>query len=259
MPASMSEPSNPAIEFSDVTFRVPGDKTLLSDVNLSVCSGETLMLLGRSGSGKTTCLKMINRLYSPTTGEVRVDGIPVTQWDVIKLRRRIGYAIQDVGLFPHYSVRDNVALVPRLEQWEPRRIDARVEEVLTMVGLPAKEFADRHPHQLSGGQRQRVGLARALAAEPPVLLMDEPFGALDPITRAELQMEFKKLQQKLAKTIVFVTHDVGEALLLGTRIGLMEGGRLRGVYTAEEFLRAPDDSVKAYVDVFRAGQQKFQN
>jgi osmoprotectant transport system ATP-binding protein len=254
----MSEPCNSAIEFAAVTFRVAEGRALLSDVNLSVRSGETLMLLGRSGSGKTTCLKMINRLYSPTTGEVRVDGIPVTQWDVIKLRRRIGYAIQDVGLFPHYSVHKNVALVPRLEQWERRKIDARVEEVLALVGLPAKEFADRYPHQLSGGQRQRVGLARALAAEPPILLMDEPFGALDPITRAELQMEFKKLQQELGKTIVFVTHDVGEALLLGSRIGLMEAGRLRGIYGREEFLRVPDSSVKAYVDVFRAGQQMFQ-
>jgi osmoprotectant transport system ATP-binding protein len=255
----MSELSSPAIEFTDVSFRVSEERTLLSDVNLSVHAGETLMLVGRSGSGKTTCLKMINRLCAPTTGKIRVDGIPVAQWDIIKLRRRIGYAIQDVGLFPHYSVRQNVALVPRLEQWEPRRIDARVEEVLALVGLPAKEFAGRYPHQLSGGQRQRVGLARALAAEPPILLMDEPFGALDPITRAELQMEFKKLQQKLAKTIVFVTHDVGEALLLGGRIGLMEAGRLRGVYSSEEFLHATDDSVRAYVQVFRAGQQIFQN
>ncbi len=255
----MSDPSNGAIEFADVTFRVAEGRALLSDVNLSVRSGETLMLLGRSGSGKTTCLKMINRLYSPTTGEVRVDGVPVAQWDVIKLRRRIGYAIQDVGLFPHYSVRENVALVPRLEQWEPRKIDGRVDEVLELVGLPAKEFEDRYPHQLSGGQRQRVGLARALAAEPPILLMDEPFGALDPVTRAELQMEFNKLQQKLGKTIVFVTHDVGEALLLGSRIGLMEAGRLRGVYSHEEFLGTQDDFVKAYVDVFRAGQQIFQD
>jgi len=254
----MSGPSNSAIEFAGVTFRVAVDRVLLSDVNLAVRRGETLMLLGRSGSGKTTCLKMINRLYTPTTGEVRVDGIPVTEWDPIKLRRRIGYAIQDVGLFPHYSVRENVALVPRLEQWEPARIDARVEEVLTLVGMPASEFAGRYPYQLSGGQRQRVGLARALAAEPPVLLMDEPFGALDPITRSELQMEFKALQRKLQKTIVFVTHDVGEALLLGDRMGLMEGGKLRGVYTSDEFLQAADDSVKAYVDVFRAGQQMFR-
>jgi len=255
----MTEPSTPAIEFSDVSFRVAEDRTLLSGVNLTVRQGETLMLVGRSGSGKTTCLKMINRLYTPTTGEVRVDGTAVAQWDVIRLRRRIGYAIQDVGLFPHYSVHQNVALVPRLEQWEPRRIEARVEEVLALVGLPANQFASRYPYQLSGGQRQRVGLARALAAEPPILLMDEPFGALDPITRAELQMEFKALQQRMGKTIVFVTHDVGEALLLGSRIALMETGRLRGVYTAEEFLRSPDDAVKAYVEVFRAGQRRLQN
>jgi osmoprotectant transport system ATP-binding protein len=254
----MSDPSGNAIEFVDVAFRVSADRALLSGVNLSVRRGETLMLLGRSGSGKTTCLKMINRLYAPSEGEVRVDGTSVAQWDAIKLRRRIGYAIQDVGLFPHYSVRENVALVPKLEQWEQGKLDARVEEVLTLVGLPAKEFAGRYPHQLSGGQRQRVGLARALAAEPPFLLMDEPFGALDPITRAELQMEFKKLQQKLGKTIVFVTHDVGEALLLGDRIGLMEEGRLLGVYSSEEFLKASDDSVKPYVDVFRAGQQMFR-
>jgi len=255
----MSDPGGSAIEFVDVTFRVSDYRALLSGVNLSVRRGETLMLLGRSGSGKTTCLKMINRLYTPTQGEVRVDGISVTQWDAIQLRRRIGYAIQDVGLFPHYSVRENVALVPRLEQWEQGKIDARVDEVLTLVELPAKEFAERYPHQLSGGQRQRVGLARAIAAEPPFLLMDEPFGALDPITRAELQMEFKELQQNLGKTIVFVTHDVGEALMLGDRIGLMEDGRLRGVYASDEFLKAPDDSVKAYVDVFRAGQQMFRN
>ncbi len=255
----MSDLSGNAIEFVDVTFRVSDDRTLLSGVNLSIRRGETLMLLGRSGSGKTTCLKMINRLYTPSEGEVRVEGTSVTQWDAIKLRRRIGYAIQDVGLFPHYSVRENVALVPRLEGWEPGRIEARVKEVLTLVGLPGEEFAGRYPHQLSGGQRQRVGLARALAAEPPFLLMDEPFGALDPITRAELQMEFKKLQQKLRKTIVFVTHDVGEALLLGDRIGLMEEGMLRGVYGSDDFLKASDDSVKAYVDVFRAGQQMFRD
>ena len=255
----MNDTSSAAIEFADVHFRIAAGKVLLSDVNLSVHRGETLMLLGRSGSGKTTCLKMINRLLTPTVGEVRVDRAPVADWDVIKLRRRIGYAIQDVGLFPHYTVRENVALVPKLERWKPHRIDERVEEVLRLVGLPADEFAGRYPHQLSGGQRQRVGLARALAAEPSILLMDEPFGALDPISRAELQMEFKNLQRKLGKTIVFVTHDIGEALLLGSRIGLMENGRLRGVYTPNEFLQSTDPSVKAYVDVFRAGQQMLRN
>ena len=190
----MNAPDN-AVEFVDVQFRLPGGKALLSGVNLAVSQGETLTLLGRSGSGKTTCLKMINRLLVPTQGEVYVDGTSVGQWDPIKLRRRIGYAIQDVGLFPHYTVRQNVAIVPKLENWERQKIDTRVEQVLELVGLPGAEFADRYPHQLSGGQRQRVGLARALAADPPILLMDEPFGALDPITRAELQMEFKKLQR----------------------------------------------------------------
>ena len=255
----MNDTAAITIEFKNVQFRVSEGKTLLSEVNLAVSEGETLTLLGRSGSGKTTCLKMINRLLAPTQGEVRVDGIPVEQWDAIKLRRRIGYAIQDVGLFPHYTVRQNVALVPKLEQWERQKIETRVKEVLDLVGLPSAEFADRYPHQLSGGQRQRVGLARSLAGDPPILLMDEPFGALDPITRAELQVEFKKLQQKLGKTIVFVTHDVGEALLLGNRIGLMESGSLRGIYSPDEFLRAADAGVKAYVDIFRAGQQMFRN
>lgn len=243
-----------AIEFVNVGLRLDG-KALLTGLNLSVSRGETLMLLGRSGSGKTTSLKMINRLIVPTDGEVRVDGIAVGQWDAIKLRRGIGYAIQDVGLFPHYTVYDNVALVPRLERWDAERIAARVNDVLNLVGLPSQEFGRRYPDQLSGGQRQRVGLARALAADPPILLMDEPFGALDPITRSELRSEFKKLQLRLRKTVVFVTHDVGEALLLGDRIALMQDGRLRGIYSPAEFLSSIDETTKAYVDVFRAGQQ----
>jgi osmoprotectant transport system ATP-binding protein len=254
----MNDAAAITIEFNNVGFSVAGGKVLLSRVSFSVRRGETLMLLGRSGSGKTTCLKMINRLLAPTSGEVRVKGVPVERWDTIKLRRSIGYAIQEVGLFPHYTVRKNVALVPKLEGWQRQKIEARVTEVLDLVGLPGPEFADRYPHQLSGGQRQRVGLARSLAADPPILLMDEPFGALDPITRAEVQMEFGKLQQKLSKTIVFVTHDVGEALSLGNRIGLMENGNLRGIYTPDEFLGSTDPGVKAYVDVFRAGQQIFR-
>ncbi len=255
----MANDSTTAIKFVDVGFRLPDGKTLLGDLNLAVERGETLMLLGRSGSGKTTSLKMINRLIAPTTGKVFVDGVSVMQWDAIKLRRGIGYAIQDVGLFPHYTVRENVVLVPELLHWDRGKIDQRVEEVLTLVGLPSAEFASRYPHELSGGQRQRVGLARALAAEPPILLMDEPFGALDPITRAELQKEFKKLQERLGKTIVFVTHDVGEALLLGSRIALMEAGKLRGVFRPPEFLSSTDATIKAYVDVFRDGQQMFRN
>ncbi len=248
-----------AIEFADAGFQLPGGKLLLSNLNLAVQRGETLMLVGRSGSGKTTSLKLINRLLTATSGQVRVDGKSVGEWDTIKLRRGIGYAIQDVGLFPHYTVFENVALVPKLERWEQPRVSSRVDEVLTLVGLPAAEFASRYPDELSGGQRQRVGLARALAADPPILLMDEPFGALDPITRAGLRTEFKTLQQKLGKTVVFVTHDVGEALQLGDHIALMEQGKLRGIYRPEEFLATKDASVKAYVDVFRAGQQMFRN
>ncbi len=213
---------------------------MLSDLNLLVRRGETLMLLGRSGSGKTTCLKLINRLLVPSSGTVLVEDKSILAWDPVTLRRGIGYAIQDVGLFPHYTVWDNVALVPKLEKWDGQRIADRVEEVLTLVGLPSRDFAKRYPNELSGGQRQRVGLARALAAEPPILLMDEPFGALDPITRAEIQMEFKRLQEKLRKTVVFVTHDVGEALMLGDRIALMESGQMRNVHTPEEFLRSTD-------------------
>jgi osmoprotectant transport system ATP-binding protein len=254
----MPDSSAIAVEFARVSFRLPGGRTLLSELNLAVRRGETLMLVGRSGSGKTTSLKLINRLLAASSGEVLVDGRPVEDWDATHLRRQIGYAIQEVGLFPHYTVFKNVALVPKLERWEPSRIAARVDEMLQLVGLSAGEFAQRYPDELSGGQRQRVGLARALAADPPILLMDEPFGALDPITRAEIRIEFGKLQQKLGKTIVFVTHDIGEALMLGSRIALMEDGRLRGVFSPEEFLRSADSSVRAYVEVFRAGQEIFR-
>ncbi len=247
-----------SIEFLDAGFSTAEGKSLVSDLRLAVATGETLTLIGRSGSGKTTTLKLINRLLAATSGEVMVEGTPVNQWDVIKLRRRIGYAIQDVGLFPHYTVKENVAIVPAIEGWDAARTSARVEEVSALVGLPIKEFGDRYPHELSGGQRQRVGLARALAADPPILLMDEPFGALDPITRAEVRMEFQQLQQRLRKTVVFVTHDIAEALLLGDRIGLMERGKLRGIYTASEFLESPNESAQAYAQVFRESQRMFR-
>jgi osmoprotectant transport system ATP-binding protein len=254
----MSDSSGIAIEFAHVNYRINGDRQLLSDINFTVQRGEILMLLGPSGSGKTTSLKLINLLLTPTEGVVRVDGRKVQDWDIIRLRRHIGYAIQDVGLFPHYTVRDNVALVPKLEGWEQKRIESRVEEVLQMVGLAPREFHGRYPDQLSGGQRQRVGLARALAADPPILLMDEPFGALDPITRSELQKEFKQLQQRLNKTVVFVTHDVGEALILGNRIALMDAGQLRGVFAPRDFVASKDPFVKPYVDAFRAALQISQ-
>lgn len=255
----MSEAAYNAIEFRGVEYRIPSGKVLLSDLNLQVRRGETLMLLGRSGSGKTTCLKLINRLLVPSKGEVLVENKPGPEWDPIRLRRGIGYAIQDVGLFPHYTVWKNVALVPTLEKWNRQRVVDRVDEVLQLVGLPRRDYGDRYPSQLSGGQRQRVGLARALAADPAILLMDEPFGALDPITRAEIQLEFKKLQEKLSKTIVFVTHDVGEALMLGDRIGLMEAGQMRSVQTPEKFLQSPDTVVQEYVKVYRTAGEFFRN
>ncbi len=255
----MTDASMNAIEFREVEYRLASGKILLWGLDLGVRRGETLMLLGRSGSGKTTCLKLINRLLVASAGEVLIENKPGREWDLIQLRRRIGYAIQDVGLFPHYTVWQNVALVPKLEKWDRQRISDRVEEVLQLVGLPSRDFAARYPNQLSGGQRQRVGLARALAAEPPILLMDEPFGALDPITRAEIQTEFRKLQEKLGKTIVFVTHDVGEALMLGDRIALMEAGRLRTVHTPKEFLRTPDALVQDYVRVYRSSGEMFRN
>jgi osmoprotectant transport system ATP-binding protein len=216
-------------------------------LNLQIQRGETLVLLGRSGSGKTTTLKLINRLLVPTEGEVLVEGRATTAWDAIRLRRRIGYVIQEVGLFPHFTVERNVGLVPALEGWDADRIHARVSELLRLVDLDPEQFALRRPHELSGGQRQRVGVARALAVDPPVLLMDEPFGALDPVTRAEMQREFKRLRERLNKTIVFVTHDVREALLLGSRIALIAGGRLVGVYLPKDFVSAPEPEVKAFV------------
>jgi osmoprotectant transport system ATP-binding protein len=249
--------SSPAIEFRDVAYHVAGTQ-VLSQFNLQVQSGETLVLLGRSGSGKTTSLKLVNRLLSPTSGDVRVKGVSNSEADVIRLRRSIGYVIQDVGLFPHFTVERNIGLVPKIEGWTDDRIRARVQELLQTVGLAA-DTASRYPHQLSGGQRQRVGVARALAADPEILLMDEPFGALDPLTRDELQREFLLLQQRLHKTVVFVTHDLREALRLGTRIALMEAGRLVTVLSPVEFLRSTDALAAAYVRAFGEGLESAAN
>lgn len=235
-----------ALEFRATTYRLPSGAALISDLNLRIAGGKTLVLLGRSGSGKTTTLKLINRLLEPTQGQILISGRPSGSWDPIQLRRGIGYVIQDAGLFPHWTVERNVALVPTLEQWPEDRIRVRVREMLLLVGLPPEEFAERRPSDLSGGQRQRVGVARALAADPPILLMDEPFGALDPITRADLQREFRALALRLQKTIVFVTHDVREALYLGTRIALLDQGRLVGVYAPAEFLKATEPEVHAF-------------
>jgi osmoprotectant transport system ATP-binding protein len=246
-----SPDSSSAIEFRHVSYCLDGGSELLSDLNLEVQRGETLVLLGRSGSGKTTTLKLINHLLTPSRGEVRVEARPTRDWDVIRLRRSIGYVIQDVGLFPHFTVQRNISLVPKIENWPPHRIAERVQELLKLVGLDCG-IASRYPRQLSGGQRQRVGVARALAVDPPILLMDEPFGALDPITRAELQREFLELQKRLRKTVVFVTHDLREALLLGTRIALMEAGRLVAVQTPEEFLASSEPLATAYRNAFGA-------
>lgn len=253
----MQPAATPVIEFRDVSYRVAGTQ-VLSGFNLLVEGGETVVLLGRSGSGKTTSLKLVNRLVTPTSGEVLVKGVPNGDGDLIRLRRSIGYVIQDVGLFPHFTVERNIGLVPKIEGWSEERIRARIQELLHMVGLNP-EIASRYPNQLSGGQRQRVGVARALAADPEILLMDEPFGALDPLTRDELQREFLSLQQRLHKTVVFVTHDLREALRLGRRIALMEAGRLVTVLSPGEFLQSTDPLASAYVRAFGEGLESAAN
>ena len=250
--ASVPPTSNSVIEFRAVHYRAPTGNTVLKNFALSVHSGETMILLGRSGAGKTTALKLINRLLDPSAGEVRVDGRSTVAWDAIALRRHIGYVIQETGLFPHYTVEQNVSVTPRLESWPPLRIRQRAQELLALVGLDPAAFLSRYPHELSGGQRQRVGLARALAADPPILLMDEPFGALDPLTRIEVRREFQQLQARLRKTVVIVTHDVAEAVELGTRIALMEAGELKKVHAAGEFLRSDEPIAAAYVAQIRA-------
>ncbi len=238
---------SPAVEFRDVGYVLPDGHALLRGINLKVLNGETLVLLGRSGAGKSTALKLINRMIDPSAGDVLVQGRSTREWDPIKLRRHIGYVIQEVGLFPHYTVEQNISLVPRLEKWPSEKISARVAELMSLVGMEDRKFLDRYPHELSGGQRQRVGVARALAADPPILLMDEAFGALDPLTRGEVQREFLELKERLKKTIVIVTHHVDEAILLGTRIGLMDEGKLTNVYSPKEFLSASEPVAAAYV------------
>jgi osmoprotectant transport system ATP-binding protein len=243
--ASLAEST---ILFHDVTYSVNGNAAhpIIDSISLEIHVGETLVLLGRSGSGKTTLLKLINRLLLPLSGKVLVQGRATSEWDAIRLRRGIGYVIQEGGLFPHFTVAQNIALVPTLEKWEPARIAKRVEELLSLVGLNPSEFAARHPNELSGGQRQRVGVARALAADPPILLMDEPFGALDPVTRAEIQREFSSLARRLGKTIVFVTHDLREAMLLASRIVLLQAGRIVASAKPQEFLHIDHPEVKAF-------------
>lgn len=246
----MTDAGHPvAVEFRNVSYDFNGSRELLHNVSFSVNRGETLVLLGRSGSGKTTTLKLINHLLEPSEGEILVNGKSTRQWDIIRLRRDIGYVIQEVGLFPHFTVSRNIGLVPQIEDWPKERVQQRIDELMQLVGLD-QALASRYPRELSGGQRQRVGVARALAADPPILLMDEPFGALDPITRAELQREFLALQKRLKKTVVFVTHDLREALLLGTRIALIDAGKFIAMLTPEEFVRSKEPMVSAYVDAF---------
>jgi osmoprotectant transport system ATP-binding protein len=235
------------VHFRRVTYAPPGvGAPIIDALDLEVRRGETLVLLGESGCGKTTTLRLINRLLEPTAGEVLVEGRDTRAWDAIELRRRTGYVIQDAGLFPHFTVGRNVGLVPTLEGWEEERIKGRVDELLRLVGLDPEKFAGRLPAELSGGQRQRVGVARALAADPPLLLLDEPFGALDPLTRAALQREFAALQHRLHKTVVFVTHDVREALMLGTRVALMSAGRVVLLDTPDRFLHSEEPHARAY-------------
>jgi osmoprotectant transport system ATP-binding protein len=236
----------PAVAFRGVSFHIDG-RTILDNLNLEVFEGETLVLLGRSGSGKTTALRMVNATLMPSYGEVVVGGKSTAEWDRIALRRRTGYVIQDVGLFPHYTVAENVALVPRLERKPEAQVSARVRDLLQQVGLDYGQFGARYPRQLSGGQRQRVGVARALAADPPVLLFDEPFGALDPVTRNESQRQFLDLRKNLNKTSLFVTHDVREALHLATRIALMQAGRLELVSSPDEFLQSGHPEARAFL------------
>jgi osmoprotectant transport system ATP-binding protein len=245
-----SDGNTALVEFRRVGYRIAGEGggIIVSDIDFRIERGETLVLLGESGCGKTTTLKLVNRLLLPTTGEVLVDGKRTSDWDAIRLRRMTGYVIQEGGLFPHFTVERNVSLVPSLEGWSKERVRERAQELLSLVGLEPERFASRYPRELSGGQRQRVGVARALAADPQLLLMDEPFGALDPLTRESLQSEFKELSRRLNKTVIFVTHDVREALRLGTRIGLMKAGRLILLCAPRDFLRSENEHARRYIE-----------
>ena len=237
----------PMIQFNDVVKVYPGaSQPSVDRLTMSVPEGETCVVIGPSGCGKTTTMKMVNRLITPTSGEIFVGGHNILKQDQVELRRGIGYVIQQIGLFPHFTIRDNIAVVPKLLGWSKARIDRRADELLDLVGLNPAQFRSRYPQQLSGGQRQRVGVARALAADPPVMLMDEPFGAIDPITRDHLQNEFLRLQKQLKKTIMFVTHDIDEALKMGTLICILQvGGVLAQLDTPANILAQPADTFVA--------------
>jgi osmoprotectant transport system ATP-binding protein len=221
---------------------------VLRGLNLDIAAGETIALVGRSGAGKSTLLKLINGLIVPDRGQVVVDGRDTREWNPFELRRRIGYVLQEIGLFPHMTVAANVGVVPRLLGWDAARIDARVEEMLALVGLPPATYAGRGALELSGGQRQRVGVARALAADPPILLMDEPFGALDPVTRAELHREFRRIQAQVRKTVVIVTHDMAEAFALADRVGVLDDGVIAQLDAPRQLARSTDPRVRPLLE-----------
>jgi osmoprotectant transport system ATP-binding protein len=249
----MSSSAAAEIVFDRVTKRYEGrDQAAVENLSLIIPAGDICILVGPSGAGKTTAMKLVNRLIELDEGDIRIDGKSIGDLDVVELRRGIGYVIQQVGLFPHMTIAENVATVPRLLGWPKKRIRERTAELLDLVGLE-QEYAERYPAQLSGGQRQRVGLARALAVDPPLMLMDEPFGALDPITRDRLQLEFLRLHEEVRKTVIFVTHDIDEAIKLGDRIAVMrEGGHLAQYDTPDRILAHPaDDFVERFVGADR--------
>ncbi len=237
-------PMSDAIVFEQVSFAYADGRVVLDTLDLTIASGELFALVGRSGAGKSTLLRLVNRLALPAGGRVLVDGRDTREWEPIALRRRIGFVQQDVGLFPHMTVAENIGLLGHIERWPTERIDQRVDELLTLVGL-SYDQRDRWPDELSGGQQQRVGVARALMLDPPVLLMDEPFGALDPLTRLALRHEFRRLQSSLRKTVIIVTHDMREAFDLGDRIGAIDDGRLVAVGTRQDLERSTHEFVRA--------------
>jgi osmoprotectant transport system ATP-binding protein len=236
----------PAVAFHEVSAS-RGGRGVLHGVSLAIGARETVALVGRSGSGKTTLLRLVNRLLEPDAGKVVVDDRDVREWDPIALRRRTGYVIQDAGLFPHMTVAANIATIPSLLEWDPARIRARVDELLALVGLDPGEFRERWPDELSGGQRQRVSLARALAVDPPLLLMDEPFGALDPITKSELHTEFKRVQAAMHRAVILVTHDIGEAMQLADRVAVLHEGRIIACAPGAELQQSSDPRVASLV------------
>ena len=238
------------IEFINVGMTYPCGNVGLKNINLTINESEITVFIGPSGSGKTTLLKMINRLEDNTTGEVKINGKNVKEYDIHKMRWDIGYALQQVALFPHMNVEENIAIVPELKKWKKEKINARIDELLHMVGLEPEKYRKRKPSELSGGEAQRIGIARALAADPKIILMDEPFSALDPITRASLQEDVKKLQKQINKTIVFVTHDIEEAFLLGDKICIIQDGELIQTGTKQEIISNPkNDFVKKFIAI----------